>query len=108
VSVVEAVDQTLQQEAFDEVSKIPSFLKGYMTFFGEYDYWLFMTVEPSDDRICFSCQVLDKMIFTGLELRSAFPFLIIEDGYTIRAFVHPNCRCVLIRITNPMDYLALV
>jgi hypothetical protein len=47
-------------------------------------------------------------VFTGLELRAAFPWLEIVDANTIWARVHPNCRCKLWRITNPLDYLKIV
>ena len=106
---VEAVEAVSALEAYLEwetIKRIPDYLRG-QSFFGEYDLWLFQTIEPADKRICFSCTVLDKIVWTGLELRSAFPWLEIVDGNTIWARVHPNCRCKLSRITNPLDYITI-
>jgi len=105
--IVEAVEQVERLEEWETIKRIPDDLRG-QSFFGEYDFWLFQTIEPSDDRICFACTVLDKIIFTGLELRGAMPYLQIIDGNTILAGIHPNCRCKLLRITNPLDYIYLM
>ena len=65
--------------------------------------WLFTAAV--DDRTCFNCSLYDKMIYTGDELRGEFPWLEIIDEDTILAMVHPNCRCILTRLVNPLDVL---
>jgi hypothetical protein len=50
---------------------------------------------------------LDKTTFTGDELLAIFPYLEIGDENTILAWVHPHCRCILIRISDPLVYLGL-
>ena len=68
-----------------------------ITFFSEYDEWVF-TAE-FDNVVCDTCLGYENNTFTGDTLRSLFPELEIIDLETIRAFVHPNCRCRLDRIT---------
>jgi hypothetical protein len=85
-------------------ARIPSWLRGN-TFFSERDFWVFTAV--MDDRTCFHCNILDKVLFTGLELRLAFPYLEIIDVKTVLARVHPHCRCILTRVTNPLDLARL-
>lgn len=105
LSVIEAVEEVERLAQWETFKRIPDNLSG-QSFFGEFDFWLFMAIE--DDVTCFSCKVLDKIVFTGLELRGAFQYLQIVDGNTILALVHPNCRCVLLRITNLLDYIQLM
>jgi hypothetical protein len=106
IEAIEAVIAVQEQLDWEEIKRIPDWLRS-QTFFGEFDLWLLQTIEPADDRICFGCTVLDKIVFTGLELRSAFPWLEVIDANTIMAKVHPNCRCKLLRITNPLDYITI-
>lgn len=109
-AIIDAVDAVLsvqKQLALEgAIQRIPDGLRGN-SFFGEFDLWLYQTIEPDDNRICFNCRVLDKITWTGLELRLAFPYLEIIDTNTILVYVHPNCRCTLTRITDPLAYLQL-
>lgn len=106
IEAAEAVMAIKAQLDWETIKRIPDDLRG-QTFFGQFDLWLFETIEPADDKICFSCNVLDKIVFTGLELQSAFPWMQILDANHILALVHPNCRCILTRITNPLDYISM-
>jgi len=106
IDAVRAVEAVQEQTEWETIKRIPDDLKG-TSFFGEFDIWLFQTIEPADERICFACNVLDKIIFTGMELRAAFPWMMIVHANLILALVHPNCRCTLTRITNPLDYIQL-
>ena len=90
---------------WEATGRIPRALVGTQTFFGEHDYWLFTAV--LDDLTCFSCNVLDSISFVGLELRSSFRYLVVQGPDLILARVHPHCRCVLVRVTNPMDYISM-
>jgi hypothetical protein len=76
-----------------------------VSYFSEHDWWYFQAI--SDDRTCWDCNGWDKTTFTGEELLSVFPYLEIGDENTILAWVHPHCRCILIRISDPLDYLGL-
>ncbi len=76
-----------------------------VSYFSEHDWWYFQAI--TDDRTCFPCNSLDKITFTGDELLAVFPYLEIGDENTLFAWVHPYCRCILIRITDPLDYLGL-
>jgi hypothetical protein len=106
--LIDAVQAVTEVEAYldwEATQRIPRALAGGQTFFGEYDYWILTAV--LDDRTCYSCNVLDKITFTGLELRTAFRYLDIIGPDLILARVHPHCRCVLVRVTNPIDYIRL-
>jgi len=51
-----------------------------------------------DNRTCPACNEMDRVgKFIGLHLRRYFPYLEIVDVDTIKANVHPNCRCYLVR-----------
>ena len=77
-AVVEAVLYVEKILSWQEAqTRIPFWLQG-QTFFSEWDFWTFTAI--MDDRTCFSCNVLDKMMFTGLELRMDFPYLEIIDA----------------------------
>jgi len=67
-----------------------------ITFFGAHDYWHFRAV--IDARTCDVCERLDRRTFDGIHTREDFPYLEIEDENTIKANVHPNCRCYLFRV----------
>ncbi len=97
-SIIEAVEVV---EAVEGTQWIPDWLQGD-TFFSEYDFWRFAAI--SDDRLCFGCSIYDKMVFSGAELRFEFPYLEIVDANLIFAYIHPNCRCVLTRVINPLDF----
>lgn len=111
IDVVRAVEETDDYITMLERSRIPSDLKGH-SFFGEYDVWFYkarmITGAPKvKGATCWRCQVLDQMTFLGLELRMAFPYLIVIDENTIMAMVHMHCYCILHRVTNPIDYITL-
>jgi hypothetical protein len=72
-----------------------------VTFFSEKDQWIFNAV--SDIRVCELCLSFEDIgIFSGDLLRTFFPYLEIVDVDEIEANVHPNCRCMLKRIINPL------
>lgn len=77
-----------------------------VSFFGEYDVWRYIPV--FDDRLCPEC--LGHAIrehYGGVHLRVNFPYLEIVNVDTINAKVHPNCRCRLKRVTDPLEYLTV-
>jgi len=102
---VEAVQCVETYEALVEAQRIPDDLRDH-TFFSQYDWWIYISRE--DDKTCFSCTVLGGILFTGLELRSAFPWLRFKDVNTLYPSTHPNCRCILLRLTSATDYIRLV
>lgn len=70
------------------------------TFFSELDVWLY--VEVMDAKVCLVCRRNARWSdmyggFKGDHLRANFPYLEIVDVNTIKANVHPNCRCFLLR-----------
>ena len=68
-----------------------------ITFFGHNDWWVYHAV--ADTKLCDKCaQFYREYMFSGLNLRATFPYLIIVDENTIVANVHPNCRCYLTRL----------
>ena len=76
---------------------------GGATFFGKQDIWLY--VEVSDQKLCPVCRgfaqagVGDNVgEYRGNRIRGFFPYLEILDVNTIKVNVHPNCRCVLVRV----------
>jgi hypothetical protein len=75
------------------------------SFFSKHDWWFFQAI--TDDRTCYPCNSQDKVTFNGDELLGVFPWLEIGNEDTIFAWVHPHCRCILIRISDPLDYLGL-
>ena len=73
------------------------------SFFGAYDFWQF--VPEFDDRRCPDCTALwDIQYFKGTDLRTTFQYMVIQDDDTIRAEVHPHCRCYLFRVTVGKQY----
>jgi len=65
------------------------------------DIWLFQ--EVVDERTCELCRRHAEHEdyhedYHGDRLRGLFPYLEIMDYGTIRANVHPNCRCYLVRL----------
>lgn len=68
-----------------------------LTFFSEEDVWLYDAT--LDSKVCVLCRTAEDIEqFRGNNLRMNFPYLEIIDKITIRPKVHPNCRCVLIRL----------
>lgn len=71
-------------------------LRPGVTFFSEQDVWLFQEIQ--DERICIICRtaaIIDQ--FLGNNLRINFPRLELIDENLIKANVHKNCRCFLVR-----------
>jgi len=79
---------------------IPDELKGVVTFFSEYDLWDYSNINY---HTCQTCVGNSSTVYQGDELRSLFPFLAILDEDTIYPEVHPNCTCVMRRVTNGQD-----
>ena len=76
------------------------FIYTQKTFFGANDYWGY--IEIGDDKLCGDCAFnasYNTGIYNGTELRSKFPNLEIRDEDTITVNEHPNCRCILIRMS---------
>lgn len=94
VNAVRAVHEARQ--------RIPLTVDTGITYFSELDQWFFRAI--SDDRICDSCTELDGSILVGSVLRTGLPYMEILDEDTIRALVHPNCRCLLLRLTKTPYY----
>ena len=76
---------------------IPSDLKGLSTFFSEYDVWDYGITNVNTCKVCEGNMV---GVYQGHELRSLFPYLVVMDEDTIAPHVHPNCACVLNRLTD--------
>lgn len=74
------------------------------SFFGEYDLWHYIPI--FDKKLCDRCLMHARTeYFVGTYLRGLFPYLEIVDANIINANVHPNCRCILTRITDAAEYL---
>lgn len=86
-------------EAVKATQRIPQELRR-VTYFSIYDQWDMHMVY--DNRTCERC-LPHLGSYSGNDLRITFPFLEIIDENLIYAHVHPNCRCYLMRIANPMD-----
>ena len=97
LSLEEIVDW--QPEA---LKRKPDDYKG-TSFFGKYDLWTYIAI--MDDRTCQRCSVHDQTINAGDLLRAVFPYLQIIGQDQIHPHVHPNCRCVLLRVTDLADYI---
>ena len=76
---------------------IPPDLKGLMTFFSEYDVWDYGITNVNTCKVCDGNMV---GVYQGHELRSLFPNLVIMDEDAIAPNVHPNCACVMRRLTD--------
>ncbi len=85
--------------------RIPTDLRAH-SFFGKMDLWQYIAI--TDDRTCSPCLELDTRFFMGDELRGEFPFLKVIDVNQILVGKHPNCRCVLQRITEPTHYIPIM
>lgn len=69
------------------------------TFFSRSDIWIYHAV--FDTKLCILCQAKTvPFTYSGLHLRAIFPWLEIEAENRIGAWVHPNCRCFLQRVTD--------
>lgn len=96
VSAVEAVYKAKQ--------RVPEELYGF-SFFGAYDIWEYYELGDPDSE-CVYCKEYGAKVFSGNQLRSIFPDLIIEDEDTIFPNVHKSlwgadtCKCKLIRLNK--------
>jgi hypothetical protein len=97
--IVEAVQAVLAAEA--KQRKPQDFKR--QTFFGVFDLWYYLAI--SDDKTCWTCEMLNKGVYKGYDLRLMFPWCEIIGEDQILPYVHPNCRCTLLRVTNIQDYL---
>jgi len=70
-----------------------------LTYFSLFDHWDLQA--QWDERLCVWCKRMEQVgIYNGDVLRRWFPYLEILDMNTIAANVHPNCRCLLVRIID--------
>ena len=93
IRVVEAVS--------DARNRIPLKYRGIVTFFSEYDLWLFES--ERDQKVCVPCDVFDGGVFQGTDLRTLFPYFEIVNENEIAANVHPNCRCKFTRSNQRLE-----
>lgn len=89
--------------AVDAFTRIPEEFRAH-SFFGEYDVWRYVPV--FDGKLCKKCAYwATNLYFRGKYLRGLFKYLKIVDVNTINVNVHPNCRCILVRVTNWQEYI---
>ena len=100
-SLIEAIHAV---ELVKAIKRIPDELRGH-SFFSQFDLWQYEVI--TDDKTCSPCLDLDTRFYYGDELRGEFFFMQVIDANTIEAHIHPNCRCVLNRITEPDIYLSV-
>ena len=86
----------------EALKRKPDDYKG-TSFYGKYDLWTHIAI--MDDRTCQACNVLDHIITAGNMIRAVYPYHEINGMDQLLAHVHPNCRCVLLRVTDLADYL---
>jgi hypothetical protein len=93
-------------QAVIDRSWIPEDLRGNRYFSME-DLWIY--IPHYDEKLCEECGefALGIPFIPGNQLRRSFPDMEIIDENTVRANVHPNCRCELIRegTETPKDIL---
>lgn len=58
------------------------------------DWWLF-DARMTSPKTCPVCKALDMMRYRGDQIPTVFPYHTHMAINKIRAWVHPNCRCVL-------------
>ena len=89
-------------QAVKAVQRVPT--DAAHSFFGMEDIWHYIPVW--DVKLCDRClRYARNEYYVGRHLRAEMPYLEIMDANTIRANIHPNCRCFLIRVTDPVEYL---
>ena len=94
ISAVAAVEAVV---ALGALKRRPEPERPYLTYFSYEDVWLFQ--EVIDEKTCEECRrYAEHEEWHGNHLRANFPYLEIEDANTIKANVHPNCRCYLVRL----------
>lgn len=102
MSLIGIVGAVAAVQMVDEArSRIPDGLRG-LTFYSADDEWLFLG--SGHPHMCGDCASYDGDIYSGDELRSAFPYHTILDENTIAASVHPNCSCLLTRAVSVGGY----
>lgn len=94
-------------QAAIDASWIPEALRGNR-YFSREDLWIY--IPHYDEKLCEECAefAFGVPFISGRQLRRSFPYMEIIDENTIRAYVHPNCRCELIRegTESPKDVLS--
>jgi hypothetical protein len=100
LGIVEAVAAV--QMVGEAKRRIPVGLRG-LTFYSEDDEWVFLS--SGHPNMCVDCADYEGDIYSGTELRSAFPYHTIIDENTIAASVHPNCSCLLMRAVSMGGFL---
>jgi len=89
-------------EAVKAVQRIPE--DSAHSFFGMEDIWHYIPVW--DERLCDRClKHARNEYYVGRHLRAIMPYLEIANENRIDANIHPNCRCYLTRVTDPMEYV---
>jgi hypothetical protein len=103
LSILAIVGAVEAAKVVDEAKRrIPDELRG-LTFYGEYDEWMFLS--SGHPHMCADCASYEGDIYWGTELRSTFPYHTILDANTIAASVHPNCSCLLLRAISVGGYM---
>lgn len=98
IDVVQAVNAARQAAAY---SRIPKNLRG-SSFFSEYDLWDYQELGDPEDE-CEYCKEHGDHTYSGSELRSLFPDLIVVTEDAIYPNVHmtlwgkQTCKCLLTR-----------
>jgi hypothetical protein len=92
------------QALMEALKRKPGWLEDpRQSFFGALDLWFYLAI--SDDKTCWTCEMLNQGIYKGIDLRTLFPYLEIISANQMLPYVHPNCRCTLLRVTDIYDYL---
>ena len=72
---------------------------GEVSFFSEFDIWDYGTLGYNT---CEDCNGFSMAVYGGHELELIFPNLIILDENMIKPNIHPNCGCVMTRLTEAL------
>jgi len=59
-------------------------------------------VTAADEKVCEQCGPLDGHIYDELEVDDLFDYEVVTEE-VLRANIHINCRCQLLRITAPAE-----
>jgi hypothetical protein len=76
---------------------VPEEFRG-ISFFGSMDEWQYEASEASN--MCQDCEEYNGRVFVGYELRREFPYMEVVNVNMIYPRVHPNCNCMLVRVTK--------
>ena len=78
------------QAVLEALKRKPGWLKDpRQSFFGALDLWFYLAI--SDDKTCWTCEMLNQGIYNGIDLRTLFPYLEIISANQMLPYVHPNC-----------------